>query len=194
MTAAAARGGSRLVLTLAVFGGALAQGATAAPPPATVTTALAMPLAALSAAILLGQVTATAWAVRVLTGAEVARPPRALLAWSAGVVAAGAGMGMLLPAALPLVVAAAGWLLPAAAAGRANALSGAAVFAKHPVAAGAATVVTLVAVIVLAAVALAAGLFVTGAYGGVLMWVAFGLVGASLLAWWTRLSLSDRRG
>lgn len=193
MTAAATRGGARLVLTLAVFGGALAQGSTAAPPPATITTALAIPLAVVSAAILIGQIAATAWAVRVLAGAESARPPRSLLGWSAGVVAAGVAIGVLLPAALPLVVAMAGWLLPSAAAGRANALAGAAVFAKHPVAAALATVVTVAAVIVLAAIALAAGLFVTGAYGGVLMWVAFGLVGAGLLAWWTRLELSDRK-
>ncbi len=189
-----ARSGARLVLALAIFGGALAQGATAAPPADTVTTAAAIPLAVVSAAILVGQVAAVSWAVRVLAGAQIARPPQTLLWWSAGAVVVGAATGILAPVAVPLVVAAAGWVLPAAADGRATAPAGAAVFVRRPVAAVAATVVTVVATVLLAVIALTAGLFVTGAYGGVLMWVAFGVVGASLLTWWTRLALSDPKG
>ncbi len=85
-------------------------------------------------------------------------------------------------------------MLPAAAAGEPNALKGFRVFRRTPFRAVVAALVTILVAAVTWVVALAAGLFLTGALGGLVMWLVFGVLLALLLLWWTRLAARAAAG
>jgi hypothetical protein len=180
------RGIAWIVLAAAVVGGAVAQGLLAAPGLGRIPDGL-FALEAIASVVVLWLELALAAAAAQAVAGRTARPRRApLLAWSGAAVLVLLVAGVLLPYALPLVAVAALCVLPAAAAGRWDAVAGFGVF-RRPWPAIAATAVTIVATVLSAIVALLAGFFLSGAVGGAAMWLWFGIAGALLLLWWTRL-------
>jgi hypothetical protein len=187
------RGIGWLLLAVAVLGGAAAQGLLAAPGLGRIPDGLFALEAVASVIVLWAEIAVATVAAHAVAGRAAAGRPAwgPVLAWSAIVVVLVMGLGILLPYALPLAAVAALCVLPAAAGGRWNALAGFRVF-RRPWSAIAAAVVTIVAVVLSAVVALLAGFFLTGTLGGWAMWLWFGAAGTLLLLWWTRLARAPR--
>ena len=181
------RGRAWAVAVAAVVVGALVQAATAVPGLGTASTAQLVGLTVLAALALVVELAVLAWSARTIGGvAPHGRLGGRLLLWSAVVVVVAAVVGVVLAKELVLVLVAALCVLPEAAAGEGNALTGFRVFRRTPLRSiGAALVVVLLAVVSWV-VALAAGLFLTGALGGLVMWLWFGVVLLLLLVWWSR--------
>jgi len=105
--------------------------------------------------------------------------------WSAVVVLVSLVVAVVVLPAVVLVLIAALCVLPAATSGERNALRGFRVFRRTPVRAILASVAVVVVAVLTWVVALVAGFFLTGALGGVVMWLWFGLVATLALLWWT---------
>ncbi|WP_141931914.1 hypothetical protein [Microbacterium sp. SLBN-146] len=165
--------------------GAAVQGVTALPGTGTTESAAFIAAVAVSALALFAQIAVTSAATTAIVGLPVAW--RSVLAWTGVILVAGILVGILVPLALPLVAVAAACVLPAAARGRRGALRGVDVFRRAPVAATLAAVVTVLASVLTWVFAVASGLFLAGAAGGVASWLWAGAVGALLLLWWTKL-------
>jgi hypothetical protein len=116
---------------------------------------------------------------------HLGRPRLRLVLWSAVVVLASLVAAVVGAPAVALVLIATLCVLPASAAGERNALKGFRVFRRTPVRTVLASLAVVVAVLLSWVVALVAGFFLTGALGGVVMWLWFGLVAALELLWWT---------
>jgi hypothetical protein len=180
-----------IALVAAVVGGAVVQGALAAPGLGRIPDALFVLLVGVSVVALVAQLVLAARGALAVAEGRRGRGAAALgvlAAWAAIVVLAAAVAGVLLPPALPFVLVVALCVLPAAARGRGNALAGFRAFRDRPWSAVLATLVSLLAVAGCAVGALLSGFFLTGALGGAVMWLGFGAVGAALLLWWTRLT------
>lgn len=183
-----ARGAWLAILGTVVVGAAV-QAATAVPGLGTASTPVLVLDVVLSGVALVLELALLAWAVRaVVHRAPLGRPSGVLLLWALLVVLLTALVAVVLGAAVALVLVVGLCVLPAAAAGERNALRGFRVFRRTPVRAVVAALVALLVAGVTWVVALAAGLFLTGALGGLVMWLAFGVVLALLLLWWTRLA------
>lgn len=178
-----------LVVVVTIVLGAVLQAATAIPGLGTSSTAVLVGDTVVSVLALVLELALLAWAAHALVRREpLGRPSGRLLLWSLAVVALTAVVAVLLGPLVVLVLVAALCVLPAAAAGQGNALRGFHVFRRET---GRAVVASVVAVLLAAVtwvVALAAGLFLTGALGGFVMWLWFGVLLALLLLWWTRLA------
>lgn len=183
------RGTGWLVVLGSVVVGAAVQAATAVPGLGTASTPVLVADAAVSVVALVLEVALLAWATRAIVHREsLGRLPGRLLLWSLLVAVVAALVAIVLGAGVVLVLIAALCVLPAAAAGEPNALKGFRVFHRMPVRTIVAALVTILVAGVTWVVALAAGLFLTGALGGLAMWLAFGILLALLLLWWTRLA------
>ncbi|MEN2740672.1 hypothetical protein ABCS02_23000 [Microbacterium sp. X-17] len=182
------------VLGAAVVAGAVAQGLTAEPGITLLPAWLVVLLVVASTAVLAAQLAVGAWATRALSDrAPLGGIPGTLLVWSAGIAVALFTVALLAPLVLPLLLAAALCVLPAAARGRRNALVGFAAFRCAPWGSVAATIVTVVVSILAAVGAVLAGLLLTGVPGGIAMWLGFGILAALLLRWWSRLTRTRPR-
>ncbi len=181
------RGIPWLVLGATILLGAGVQALTATPGFGRMPVWLFALAAAASVVALWLELAAVAWGVAAVAAhRRLGAFPGRLLLWAGLAFAAAALIAVLVPWALPLVAVAALCVLPAVAAGR-RALSGFAVFRHTPWRAVIAVIVALIAVAVGWVVALLAGFFLTGAFGGFAMWVWFGMLGTALLLWWARL-------
>ena len=167
---------------------AILQGLTAVPGLGTASgTVFGLELAA-SVALLVAEAVLLAWAAHAIAvRGPLGRPGGALVVWSAVLVLLATVVAVVVPYAVPLVLALAGCVLVAAAAGERNALRGLRVFVRTPWRAIAATVVSVLVLALSWVVALVAGLFLTGALGGAVMWAWTGLVVLLLLVWWARI-------
>lgn len=178
-----------IVVPATVVVGAVLQAATAVPGLGTASTTMLVGDTVVSVVALVLEIALLAWAADALVRREASRRPGGpLLLWSLLVVALTALVAIVLGAAVVLVLVVALCVLPAAAAGERNALRGFRVFRRTPVRAVVASLVAMLVAGVTWVVALASGLFLTGALGGLAMWVWFGVVGFLLLLWWTRLA------
>ncbi|WP_431778621.1 hypothetical protein [Microbacterium aurantiacum] len=179
------------VLGAAVVLGALAQGFSAAPGLGRMPFPAFLAVAAASALALALQLAATAWAARRIVAPQSRAHAGLALAWAAVLVLIGAILSALFPPAGLLAAIAATFVLPAAAAGHAGALSGFGVVRRHPWRA----LLLMLGVIVLGGVSLvvsiATGLFLTGIVGGIAAWLWFGVVIAWLLLWGARLAVRE---
>jgi len=183
------RGTGWLVVLGSVVVGAAVQAATAVPGLGTASTPVLVADAAVSVVALVLELALLAWATRAIVHREpLGRLPGRLLLWSLLVAVVTAIVALVLGAGVVLVLIAALCVLPAAAAGERNAFKGFRVFRRTPVRAVVAALVTILVAGVTWVVALAAGLFLTGALGGLVMWLVFGVLLALLLLWWTRLA------
>lgn len=183
------RGTGWLVVLASVVVGAVVQAATAVPGLGTASTPVLVADAAVSVVALVLELALLAWATRAIVHrAPLGRLPGRLLLWSLLVAVVTAIVALVLGAGVVLVLIAALCVLPAAAAGERNAFKGFRVFRRTPVRAVVAALVTILVAGVTWVVALAAGLFLTGALGGLVMWLVFGVLLALLLLWWTRLA------
>lgn len=183
------RGTGWLVALGTVVVGAAAQGATAVPGLGTASTPVLVADAVVSVVSLVLELALLAWAARAIVHrAPLGRLPGTVLLWSVLVVVALAASGVVVALGVPLVLVAALCVLPAAAAGERNALTGFGVFRRTPVRAVVAAVVTVILTGLAWVAALAAGLFLTGALGGFAMWLVLGVLLALLLVWWTHLA------
>ncbi len=189
------RGTGWLVVLGTVVVGAAAQAATAVPGLGTASTPVLVADAAVSVVALVLELALLAWAARAIVHREpLGRLPGRLLLWSLLVAVVAALVAIVLGAGVVLVLIAALCVLPAAAAGEPNALKGFRVFRRTPFRAVVAALVTILVAAVTWVVALAAGLFLTGALGGLVMWLVFGVLLALLLLWWTRLAARAAAG
>lgn len=186
------RGLPILLLIVAVALGALLQGLTATPGLGRMPAAAFAAMAAASVLILVAQLAVAAWSVHALMVRGAARPWAPLIAWAAVIVVVGATATILFPPAGVLVALAALFVLPAAAAGERRALRGFRVFARVPGRAALVVLGGIVCIGVSIVVAIATGLFLTGTIGGATAWLWFGIGGAALLAWSTRLAMIAR--
>lgn len=189
------RGTGWLVVLGSVVVGAAVQAATAVPGLGTASTPVLVADAAVSVVALVLELAPLAWATRAIVHREpLGRLPGRLLLWSLLVAVVTAIVALVLGAGVVLVLIAALCVLPAAAAGERNAFKGFRVFRRTPVRAVVAALVTILVAGVTWVVALAAGLFLTGALGGLVMWLVFGVLLALLLLWWTRLAARAAAG
>ncbi|MGQ2915216.1 hypothetical protein [Microbacterium aurantiacum] len=178
-----------VVFGAAVVLGAIAQGLSAAPGLGRMPLPAFLAVAAVSALALALQLAATAWAARRIVAPDAPAHAGLALAWAAVLVLIGAVLSALFAPAGLLAAIAATFVLPAAAAGRAGALTGFGVVRRHPWRA----LLLVLGVVVLGGVSLvvsiATGLFLTGMIGGIVAWLWFGVVIAWLLLWGTRLAV-----
>lgn len=189
------RGTGWLVVLASVVVGAVVQAATAVPGLGTASTPVLVADAAVSVVALVLELALLAWATRAIVHrAPLGRLPGRLLLWSLLVAVVTAIVAIVLGAGVVLVLIAALCVLPAAAAGERNAFKGFRVLRRTPVRAVVAALVTILVAGVTWVVALAAGLFLTGALGGLVMWLVFGVLLALLLLWWTRLAARAAAG
>ncbi len=184
------RAGAWIVLLGAVVVGAVLQGASAVPGLGTAATGWFAVQVVGSLVVLVAEVAVLAWAARaIVLRSALGRLPALLVAWSAVAVVVTAAVAVVLPFAVPLVLVVVACLLVEAAAGGRNALRGLRVFRRTPVRAVLAGLVVVVVAALSWVVALVSGFFLTGALGGAVMWLWFGVVAGLLLIWWTRLAL-----
>jgi len=175
-----------LVIAAAVLLGAVLQAASAVPGLDTATSAWFTVQVVASVVFVVAEVCALAWACRALVRREhLGRPRLRLVLWSAVFVLASLVAAVVAAPAVALVLIAALCVLPASAAGERNALKGLRVFRRTPVRTLLASLAVAFAVLLSWVVALVAGFFLTGALGGVVMWLWFGLVATLALLWWT---------
>ena len=184
-------GAAWAALITAMIGGALLQGVTALPGSLGPGAGLIWAAIASSALLFHQLLTMTLAAVAIAGARPGARLGARLTVGAAAiatavVVAVGVIVAVLAPLALPVVAVPALCALPAAARGR-GIRAGFGVFAHAPVRATLATLVTILLSVLTWVIAVAAGLFLAGAAGGVAMWLWFGIVGALQLLWWARL-------
>ena len=177
-----------IAIVVAVVLGAVLQAATAVPGLGTASSPWFTVQVVVSVLVLVAEISVVAWACRALVRREgQGRLSTRLVLWSAVVVLVSLVVAVVVLPAVVLVLIAALCVLPAATSGERNALRGFRVFRRTPVRAILASVAVVVVTVLTWVVALVAGFFLTGALGGAAMWLWFGLVGALLLLWWTRL-------
>lgn len=111
------------------------------------------------------------------------RPGARLVLWSTVVVLAVVLLSFVSPLTVPLTIAAALVVIPAAAANVPNPFDGFAVFRTGPFRSTIAVLVAIVVLLVDWLVSLLLGFFVTGPVSAGLTWLWFGATGAVLLCW-----------
>jgi hypothetical protein len=171
-----------LILAAAIILGAVLQAATAVPGIGRAAPTTFLLAAAASVATLWAQVTALAWATAAFGRPAASVRLAGVAMWSGIVVLLAGTLLVIAPLAAILIGLAALFILPATVAGVDRTVPEAArTLRRHPWRAIVLALGALIAVAVLAVGAAATGLFLTGFFGGVAMWIAFGTAGAVLL-------------
>jgi hypothetical protein len=179
-----------IVIAATVVVGAVLQAASAVPGLGTASTPWFAVQAVGSFVVLVAELCLLAWAAgAVARRARLGRLPVTLVMWAAAAVLVVIAVAVVLPLAVPLALVVPLCVLPAAAAGQRAAWRGFRVFGRSPVRAVVATIVVVAVAALTWVVALVSGFFLTGALGGLVMWLWFGAAAALLLVWWTRLSI-----
>ncbi|NYF17632.1 hypothetical protein HDC37_002477 [Microbacterium sp. AK009] len=177
-----------LVVTAAIFVGALLQAATAVPGLGRAAPVFFGLAAGASLLFLWGQLTSLTWAILAVRRGAASVRLIPIAAWSGIIVLVVGVLLVIFPPGAVLAGVAALFVLPGASDGMGRAIPGAGrAMRRHPwrsvlLAAGA-----IIALVALAVTAVAAGLFLTGFLGGTVMWVAFGTAAAVLLTAAARL-------
>ncbi|HAN25656.1 MAG: hypothetical protein CMH36_07355 [Microbacterium sp.] len=177
---------SGIALALVIVLGAVAQGLTALPAVgSTDTTALSI-IGVGSIVIVVVEVWLLGWAAWAFATRAPGGPRVAAFGWMSLLVIILLVVAGAVSILVPLVLTAAGCLVAAASAGQ-RPWHGFRVFRAHPWAAVILLVVGSVVLTVAWIAAFSAGFFITGAVGGMITWLAFGIAGGGLLIWWSSL-------
>lgn len=172
-----------LVAAAAIVIGALLQAATAVPGLGRVAPVWFVLAALASLLVLWAQLSGLTWAIMALDRGAASVRVLPIAAWSGITLIVVGVLLVVVPLGAALAGLAALFVLPGASSGMGHALREAGrMIRRHPWRSVLLALGAIIALVTLAVVAVAAGLFLTGLLGGMAMWIAFGTAAAVLLA------------